>query len=93
MQVFDEVNKCWINKIESIKIVIDYINEEIIYGYTKSTEGLVKMFIRIDDEDHIFYTNLDVYKSKLIFSKLNGMYFPPSCMTPSSARKEQYVKG
>lgn len=93
MQVFDEVNKCWIDKLESIKIVIDYIHGEIIYGYTKSTEGLVKMFIRLDDGDHIFYTNLDAYKSKLLFSKLHGMYFPPSCMSPYNARKEQYIKG
>ena len=93
MQIFDEVNKCWIDKKESIKIVIDYVNGEIIYGYTKSTDGLVKIFIRIDDIDRVFYTNLNVYKSKLVFSKLKGMYFPPSCMNPSSVRKEQYIKG
>lgn len=93
MQVFDEVNKYWIPQRGSVKIVIDYIFGQVIYGYTNSFEGLVKMFIIIDDCVKTFLTNPKIFKEKLVFSKCRGMYFPPCCMTPLSCRREQLIKG
>lgn len=93
MQVFDELNKKWIDKCKSIKIITDYVNGQVIYGYIKNTETLVNMFIKTFDDNLIYLTNTNVFKSKLLFSKRIGMYFPACSMSTKDARVEQLLKG
>lgn len=93
MQVFDEVNKEWIDKVDSVKIVVKYKNNQIIFGYTNYKNILVKIFIKINDSIRVFLTSLDIFKGNLLFSKARGMYFLPFNMTPTEIIQEQLIKG
>lgn len=93
MQVFDEVNKEWIDKGDSVKIIVEYKNNQIIFGYTNYKNILVKMFIKIRDDIRVFLTSLDIFKDKLLFSKRRGMYFLPFNMTSDEVIQHQLIKG
>lgn len=93
MQVFDEVNKQWIEAKYPVKIVVGYTNEQVIYGYTKTFDNLVKLVIFNNGDPSIYLTHKDTFKGKLLFSKLRGMYFPENSLPPSEIHKELLLKG
>lgn len=93
MQVFDEVNKEWINSRFCIKIVVEHLPNQVIFGYSIKTDRIVRVLICNEGVTRIFQTNLDVFKGELLFSKRRGMYFSPLNFDKDTILTEQCIMG
>ena len=67
MQVFDEVTREWKSCHECMKIVIQQLPDQIIFGYTSKPERVVRIFLQSSSgyEDY-FETDVDLYKGELL---------------------------
>ena len=94
MQVFDEVTKRWVNSRDCVRIIIQQLPEQVIFGYTSKPDRVVRVLVASSTgyRDR-FETDLDLYKGKLLYSKKNGIYFSPINLDEDLILTEQLVKG
>ena len=94
MQVFDEVTREWKSCHECMKIVIQQLPDQIIFGYTSKPERVVKIFIRSSSGyEADLETDVDLYKGELLYSNRRGAYFSPIHFSEDFILKEQLIKG
>lgn len=94
MQVFDEITKRWVNSINCVRIIIQQLPEQIIFGYTSKPDRVVRVLITSSGGySNYFETDLNLYKGKLLYSKKSGVYFSPIHHDENFILMEQLVKG
>lgn len=94
MQAFDEVTKSWKSLDSVFRIVLDNNCNGVIYGYTSKSKDLVRIFV-VDKYHHRrdLFTDPKLYKGKLLFSKLKGVYFSPTNMSDPEIFTQVELKG
>ncbi len=94
MQAFDEVTQTWMSYHSLACIVLSHNYNGIIYGYTSKTDRLVKILITDTNGNcKTLLTDPQLYKGKLLFSKLRGMYFSPYHLKDEIILQEEETKG
>lgn len=94
MQVFDEITRRWVNSRNCVRIIIQQLPEQIIFGYTSKPDRVVKVLITNSKGNvNYFETDLNLYKGELLYSKRRGVYFSPIHCNEDFILTEQLVKG
>lgn len=94
MQVFDEITKRWVSSRNCIRIIIQQLPDQVIFGYTSKPDRVVRVLIASSNRCiNCFETDLNLYKGKLLYSKRRGVYFSPIHLDEKSIIEEQLIKG
>ena len=93
MRVYDEAIKDWNEYCSCEKFVVEVRGETIIFGYTSKKERLVEVVIYHNGDNNIYYTDLNLFKGKLLFSKSDGRYFYPNNLSKTTIALAQLLKG
>lgn len=94
MQVFDETTNRWVDQHDCVKIVIQVLPNQIIYGYTSKPEATVRFYCEINNWPPIYSITIpSVFKGTLLFSKADGYYFSPENMPSDTIEKKVMYKG
>lgn len=93
MQVFDEITRRWVNSRNCVRIVIQQLPEQIIFGYTSKPDRVVRVLIASSSGKNYFETDLNLYKGELLYSKRRGVYFSPIHFDNDFILEEQLIKG
>ena len=93
MYVFDEVTQRWVDYYWCRRVVINFDGEFITFGYSSNHEAITKLILYICGEYKVYYTDVNIYKGTLLFSKKQGMYFSPENCSMHYIESEQYMYG
>jgi hypothetical protein len=93
MYVFDEVTQRWVDYDWCRRVVINFDGEFITFGYSSNYEAITKIILYVYGEYKTYYTDVNIYKGTLLFSKRQGVYFSPINCSMHYIESEQYMYG
>ncbi len=93
MYVIDELTRKSILFEESSLIVLDYIQDQLIYGYAHNTSTFISVSIFIDGEYRSYLSVYELIKDRVIYSNYRGCYMFSVGLCKERLSQEQYILG
>lgn len=90
MQTVDEITGRIVDLRKTTRIVIDFVEDQIIFGYTAVFDKVITFYINAPHGYERFY-GLSSLKDRLFYSNLQGIYILKESLTEEDMLRETYT--